>query len=587
VRAAGLSLILCLSCAGWVSAVAGDDQWRTVFEKSGGTETGRYPETVEFCRRLDAASPRIEYRSFGTSPEGRELPLLLVNAADTTKPLLFVIAGIHSGEIDGKDAGLLLLRDAFVFNKLPGLFDRVRFAFVPILNVDGHERFSAFNRVNQNGPKETGWRTTAQNLNLNRDWLKADAPEMRALLTEIVRLNPDFLMDVHVSDGADYQYVLTYSMNDHENELPPLRAWNRDLFIPKVKQALRESGYDLARMVSFRDSRNPASGWESDIAPPRFSTGYGTVTNRPFFLLETHSLKDYRTRVTATCELLKAVIQVVGGQAPTLRSACRMADSLAASLAGKPYSLNWKLTGDSAMVDFLGVEFHREYSETLGDSVVHWGNIPVHLRIPYFEHNVPTDSVVVPLAYVIPPAWNTLTTVLEVHGVPVRRLKKPVELKVETYRFSHVKFATKPYEGRFRPEFQAEPFRKTDVFPAGSAVVMLDHRQAQVAVHLLEPDGPDSFVRWGFMNQIFEQKEYAEDYVMDTLATRMLRESPNLAAEFEKRLTDSTFARSPEQRRQFFYERSPYWDERKDLCPVGRVVDGEELKKLLDAISGQ
>jgi hypothetical protein len=562
------------------AAAAVPADWQTVYEQSGFVQTSRYDQTVEFCKRLAIASRgKAEYRVFGKSPEGRDLPMLLVNyESDTSKPLLLIWAGIHSGEIDGKDAGLMLLRDALVLGQYPQLLSGVRIAFIPILNVDGHERWSAFNRMNQRGPKEMGWRTTAQNLNMNRDFLKTDAPETRALLKQMTALKPDFLLDIHVTDGADYQYVLTYSMNDHEDSPEPLRKYTHEQFLPEVKRTLKSAGYDFVPQVFFKDGEHIESGWVSPVFEPRFSTGYGTVINRPSLLIETHSLKDYHTRVTATYELLKAVIQTVSVQGGLLKNSIHRSNVQTSNLAGKKYYVSWDNTNDSTMVDFLGVDYRREYSPTLGDSVVRWLGTPHTYRIPLFEKSAPTDSVVVPYAYIIPPAWLPLVEdLLKLHNIPLTRTTRPMELAYETYRFNKVEFGKKPYEGRFRASYQSTPIRQTATFPTGSGVVFLDYPRAQITIHLLEPSGPDSFVHWGFLNQIFEQKEYAEAYIMDTLATRMLKESPPLAAEFMSRLADSTFAKDPQARLQFFYEHSPYWDARKDVYPIARITDPNDF----------
>jgi hypothetical protein len=574
------STLLCLliACSGFAQTA----DLQTVYEKSGFTETSRYDETVDFCKRLCSAAPNnIEYRAFGKSPEGRDLPMLLVNFENDTKPLLLIIAGIHAGEIDGKDAGLMLLRDTLVLKKEPGLLDGVRIAFIPILNVDGHERWSANNRPNQRGPKEMGWRTTAQNLNLNRDFVKADAPEIRALLRQINSLDPDFLMDIHVTDGADYQYVLTYSMNDHEDAMPPLRHYNHEVFLPEVKSELKAAGYDFVSQVFFKDDIHIESGIVSPILEPRFSTGYGTVINRPSLLIETHSLKDYHTRVTATYEVLKAVIRAVGTQAEELKDAIQKSERLSANLAAKKYYLSWDTAGDSTMMDFLGVDYERVYSETLGDTVYHWLSTPRTYRIPLFERSRPTDSVKVPYAYIIPAAWMPLLEdVLRLHQIPIIPLEKPLELSYQSYQFTDVTFARKPYEGRLRPSCRRKAVTKKAVFRAGSGVIYVDFPRAQAAIHLLEPSGPDSFVSWGFLNQIFEQKEYAEAYIMDTVATRMLAESPKLTAEYQRKLADSSFAHSPTARLEFFYEHSPFWDAQKDVYPIARITDPDDFQML-------
>ncbi len=567
-----------------LSALAKDaNEWLTRYEQSQFVETSRYEETVTFCQKLADASRFTEYRTFGASAEGRDLPLLWIDQADDADaPLVLIIAGIHSGEIDGKDAGLTLFRDALVLDKHPGLLDNIRVAFVPIFNVDGHERFSAYSRSNQRGPKEMGWRTTAQNINLNRDWLKADTPEMHAMLDLINKLQPDFLMDIHVTDGVDCQYVISYALGVFANELAPIRRFNRDLFLPDVTAKMREAGYEFVPYILPRSSHDIRSGLERDIYPPRFSNGYGSVINRPFILIETHSLKDYRSRVTAVYEYLRFSLMSIGEHRKELLAANRSADSLASSLPGRAYVLNWSLSPDTSWADFAGVSFEFMKSAISGGDVVQWGTTPEFFRIPVFDQHFAADSVDVPCGYVIPAPWLPyLDEALQAHNLPVLKTGRPTVVDVETYRFDKVTFSDRPYEGRFRVNFETSPILQVMSLPAGSALIPLDHPRAQVAIHLLEPKAPDSFVRWGFMTQIFEQKEYMESYVADTLARRMLAESPGVAAEFNARLaTDSTFAGSPEARWDFFYQRSSYWDDRKDLYPVGRILSASEYERI-------
>ncbi|MCK4657398.1 MAG: peptidase M14, partial [candidate division Zixibacteria bacterium] len=204
-----------------------DNDLTTYYEKSNFLETPRYDETVAFCKLLEAESPFVKYTSFGITPQGRELPLLIVDKSESFAPptddriVLLVIACIHPGESDGKDAGLVLIRDLIRDDSLTKQFDDVVLLFIPIFNVDGHERFGPYNRINQNGPLEMGFRVTAQGYNLNRDFLKADSPEMRAWLKLFREWLPDFFIDCHVTDGADYQYTITYGLETHENMPEP------------------------------------------------------------------------------------------------------------------------------------------------------------------------------------------------------------------------------------------------------------------------------------------------------------------------------------------------------------------------------
>ncbi len=229
--------------------------------------------------------------------EGRFDP---ASARKSAKLVLLIQAGIHPGEIDGKDAGFMFFRDLAINQLFGAMPENLIILFIPIFNVDGHERFGPYNRINQDGPEEMGWRTTAQNLNLNRDFLKADAPEMQAWLKLYQQWLPDFFVDIHVTDGADYQYVSTYGLETYGNMDEGLTKWTNEQLIPVMEQSMDAAGYPMFPYIMFRRWHDPRSGLRSSAAGPRFSQGYTAVQNRIGLLVENHSLKDYKTRVSST-----------------------------------------------------------------------------------------------------------------------------------------------------------------------------------------------------------------------------------------------------------------------------------------------
>jgi murein tripeptide amidase MpaA len=257
--------------------------WQTFFEKSGGLETPRYDETMRYLQRLDNASPALRVTSFGTSPLGRKNPLVIIDKDEkfsapkvrkTGKAIVLIQAGIHAGEIDGKDAMLMLLRDMLIDGKYGDVLDRVTILFMPFFNVDGHERVSPYNRINQNGPKEMGWRVSAQNLNLNRDYIKADAPEMRDWLAVFNDWLPDLFIDCHVTDGADYRHVVTYAIDLSQNVAEPVRRWSADVYMPYLRSEMAKAGFPTSPYVFPVDDLDFTKGITAIPAPPRFSTEF-------------------------------------------------------------------------------------------------------------------------------------------------------------------------------------------------------------------------------------------------------------------------------------------------------------------------
>ncbi len=569
-------------------------EWQTRAEKTNYRETPTYDDTIDYARKLDAASEWIRLTDFGKSGEGRPLPLIIAAkdgaltpeaARKSGKAIVLIQACIHAGETDGKDAGLALLRDIAITKTRESLLNKVVVLFIPIYNTDGHERRSPFNRINQNGPAEMGWRANATNLNLNRDYLKADAPETRAWLKLWNEWQPDLFIDCHVTDGADFRYNVTYQFEQHDNVAPTVAAWEREAFEQRIMPAAEAAGNLISPYMEFRDNRDPAKGIDSFISSPRFATGYVPITrNRPALLIETHMIKDHRSRVRGTYDILRAALEEVDRDPLSLRRAGRMADE-ATIEANQKYDpakrevLSVKLTDHATQKLLKSWESKTEQSAVSGTMRVEWGRKPVDMTVPYYADAQASVSVAPPLYYIIPQQWKDVIAVLDAHGVKMQRLAAPVELEVESYRFHDVKadpssrgsFAS--FEGHVLVSFKSEAIRERRTYPAGSIVVPMSQTASKVALHLLEPDAPDSFVVWGFFDPIFEQKEAGEDYVLEKLAREMLSKDDALRREFEQRVaTDLKFAASASQRLQFFYERSPYWDRQINLYPVGRIT---------------
>jgi hypothetical protein len=562
-------------------------EWLTHAERTDYRETPNYEETMVYARRLDAASPLLRMSEFGRSGEGRPLQLVVAARGETFTPqaaraarkaVVLIQACIHAGETDGKDAGLALLRDIAVLKTREPLLERVVVLFIPIYNADGHERRSPYNRINQNGPAEMGWRGNASNLNLNRDYMKADAPETRAWLRLWNEWQPDLFIDCHVTDGADFQYNITWQYEAHENVAAPVRAWAKDAFERRIFPATEASGNLLSPYMVFRDNRDPAKGIDSFIASPRFATGYTPLRNRPGLLIETHMLKEHRSRVRGTYDLLRAALEEVNRDPDALMRAVRAADEQVVA-EGRAYdpqrrvALSVALTQNPTQMRLKGVNYRTELSDVSGALRVIFGTRPQEYTVPFYNEARAAVTVAPPLYYVVPPQWSRVVEVLSAHGLTMKRLREPVAVEAESYRFSDVKFASASFEGRVMATFKTEPVRERRTLQAGSIVVPLAQPAARVALGLLEPAAPDSLVAWGFFHAIFENKEYGEEYVLEKLAREMLAKDEKLRREFEERVAaDPKFAASASARLNFFYERSPYWDRRMNLYPVSRLT---------------
>ena len=560
--------------------VAPDDPWATPFEHSDGLDTPSYHDTVAWLERLVAASPRCTMTSIGRSHDGREIPMVIVSANGAAspgeihrggRPVVLVHGGIHAGEIDGKDAGMMLLRDLTVAGSRAELLERVSLLFVPILNVDGHERVSARNRINQRGPRRMGWRTNARNQNLNRDFAKLDTPEVRALVQAIERWEPDLYVDVHVTDGADWQYDVTWGYNGPHAHSPNAARWLAERLDPAATEALRAHGHIPGRLFFPADARDLTRGIVEWTATPRYSNGYGDARHLPSVLVETHSLKPFDRRVLGTYVFLESVLDVVGRHGESLQRA--VADDLALRPDAVPVA--WRVPADETREtrDLLAIEQRLVPSDVSGGLRVEWTGDPVALGVPWREQVDPAAAVEAPLAYWIPPAWHEVVERLALHGIRMERTDAPTTLDVEMYRLVAPRLDTEPLEGRVRVDAGAAIERRRETFPPGSVRVPFDQPLGVLAVLLLEPASPDSFFQWGFFHEILQRTEYAEAYVMEPTASRMLDADPALAEEFRKKLFDDpAFAGDADARLDWFFRRTEYHDSRWMLYPIAREV---------------
>ena len=582
------SLLLSLMTFLFLQSYCQSSDWLTFYEKSGGLATPGYNETIDFVRRLDSQSNELYVEVFGKSPQQRDLIYAVYDRDGFTNPeeirkkgrvILMVEACIHAGESEGKDAMLLLLRDLIINKTNETFFTHVSVVFIPIFNVDGHERFGKFGRINQNGPVEMGWRTTAQNLNLNRDFLKADAPEMKSWLQLFNRWQPDFFIDTHTTDGADYQYVLTYGIETGENMDENLNHWQTEVFLPFVNREMEQKNMPIFPYVYFRNWHDPRSGLLSGVAGPMFSQGYTGTRNRPGLLIETHMLKPYNQRVEATKEIILASIQLLNQEHQQLSNLIEEADIYTSSkeFRKKPFATRYMVDmNDSIFVTFKGFDYEVKNSDlTGGEWFVYDNQKPVEMELPMFDHNKPTLFVNLPEAYVIPAEWHDIIERLQYHGVRMTTLAESKTLGVETYVFTSVDWQKTSYEGRFRlTKMEFETKKTNTLFPKGSMIVPMNQPLAKVIAHLLEPRGNGSLVEWGFFNQIFEQKEYAESYVMEPMARKMLDSIPGLKSEFElKKQNDSVFAKDAWEQLNWFYSKTPWWDQKYMVYPIGRIVE--------------
>ena len=577
-------------------ATGSQDNWTTPAEAAQFRTTPSYAQTLAYLQRLQQTAPgKIKLETFGMTPQGR--PMTVVIASDdgsftpdaaraAHKAVVLVQAGIHPGEIEGKDAGLMLLRDIAVSGRYPHLLDHVVLIYIPVYNVDGHEHSSPYNRINQNGPESMGFRGQAQYLNLNRDYIKAEAPETPVWLKLWQTWLPDFLIDIHTTDGADYQYDLTWYTEDPHKLDPVIAAWQRKLMEQAIP-AYEKLGHLASIYLEFKDGRDPRKGIENFGSGPRFSTGYAALQNRPGLLIETHMLKSYAVRVHAVYDLLRVVLDDINRNPSGLLTATSQADADTVARTGDAHAqvpLTFKRDPAPTPFELKGYAFTQTHSDISNDSWIQYDpNKPVTYRIDNWNGLLPDVSVTPPVAYVVPGEWKAIIDKLDAHGIAYRRIGHPMkEVDATAYRLDQPTWAARPFEGHLMLHsftLHAHPVEVT--LPAGSVIVPMNQRAANVAIELLEPQAPDSLLHWGYLDAIFEAKEFGEPRVLEKLARDMLAKDPKLKAEFAQKLRDDpAFAADSRARLDFFFMRSPWYTvQQVGAYPVLRV-DAAQLANI-------
>jgi hypothetical protein len=560
-------------------------------------ETGRLDEVEVVCGQVRARDQGCD--EIGRSAGGRPLHAFTLSSVPASRratdamfasrPVVLALGGIHAGEIDGKDAIAVVMQELLggadtAATKagdralLAGVLDVVTVVFVPVYNVNGFARFGDNHRPNQRGPRQTGWRVDDLNLNLNRDWAKADAPETRALLSLLARLDPLVIVDLHVTDGAKFQHdvaVIVEPAADDGTTTPWLP--HKAALSQALQTHLKKTGHlPLDFYPAFDVDDDPTSGITGGVTPARLTHGYAARRGRLGVLVETHAWQPYRHRVFTTADTLRGVLAFAKKHADAWRAAARDADARQVALPGRDVVVAFDVdeTGRRTF-PFLGYAYTRTPSALSGGLWTRYDETKKQTwNVPLSTMTKPKSSLKAPAAYAVEPAFAAAVQErLTAHGIRSTRIVSDITTKVQSYRASSVTFGARPYEGRQTAKVQGSWADAGQVvLRAGTLLVPVAQARGRLVVEFFEPAAPEALVGWGFFNAVFEQKEYMEAYVAEEEARAMLARDPALQAAFDDKVkNDPAFAADKEARLDFFYRRHPAWDERINLLPVVRL----------------
>lgn len=551
----------------------------TRFERSNGSESANYRELIQFYEDLDAAYPTVAMKEIGTTDVLAPLHVVYFSKDKHFDPelwkrqhkvIVLINNGIHPGEPDGIDASMLFLRDV-ASGKIP-LPEHLVLAVIPVFNVGGMLNRGSFSRANQNGPESYGFRGNAQNLDLNRDFIKMDARETRSLVSLFRELDPDIFVDNHVSNGADYQHVMTLLSPNPKKQGYYMGRFLKNRLEPRLYELMSERGYDLLPYVNHWGA-TPDKGWQQFYEPPRFASGYAALFQTFAFVPETHMLKPYKDRVQATYELLRCICYFAASNPEEIKGVRAMERDWLQQQ--REWTIDWKVdSGLHSEIPYKGYEAAYKPSEVSGMPRLYYDREKPYTRtIPFYDRYQSAQRCSVPQFYVVQQGWHKVLNRLKWNQVQMIPLKKDSLMEVTVYRLEDMETVKTPFEGHYlHSRVKYKSGKERILLHKGDVLIPLAQAARRYLLETLEPDAPDAFFAWNFFDAILQQKEHFSDYVFEDEAAKLLTENPSLRRMLEDRKrTDAAFAADGHAQLEFIYQHSPYQEPEYRRYPVFRI----------------
>jgi len=571
-----ISFFLLLSCD--VSEKENATGFKTLFERSAGTETPEYKDVIAFYAALADAYNEISLFSFGQTDAGEPLHLVVYSAegiynideiGNSKKNTLLINNGIHPGESDGIDASMLFLRDIVQNDSLKKNYKNTLIAIIPVYNVGGALNRNTHSRANQNGPKAYGFRGNARNFDLNRDFIKQDTKNSAAFAEIFHTVNPDVFIDNHVSNGADYQYAITHLFTQHNKLGGDLGEFLETQMRPSLEQSLKEKGIDITPYVNVWGT-TPEAGWSQFYDSPRYSTGYTTLFNTLGMMVETHMLKPYKTRVEQTYELLFSMLDFTEKNSNEIKNLRKKA--VAQIVANKTYPLHYKVDKKHpTTLRFKGYEATiLESKVTNGRRLFYDRTLPFTKEVNYYNNYIATKEIKLPKAYILQQGWHRVVTRLQNNNIEFTRFKTDTTIVVEVQHIKDYKTRANAYEGHYlHYNTTVVKTKKRMRFRKGDLYIPIRQNGLRYLIETLEAEGVDSFFNWNFFDTILQQKEGFSGYVFEEVAANFLRKNPAIKKALEEKIkTDENFANNPRAQLSFVYEKTLHYENAHLMLPV-------------------
>lgn len=574
----GILVLIINSCSTKQKINKLENKHQTAFEIND-NYSAPYQEGIDFYTQLASDFKEIQINAFGITDSGKPLHEVIISLDQDFDPksirakektVLFINNAIHPGEPCGVDASMMLARDLLIDPSKRGLLQDIVVVIVPYYNISGAINRGSFSRANQDGPEAYGFRGNVRYFDLNRDFIKCDTKNAQSFNQLFNRWNPEVMIDNHTSNGADYQYVMTLIATQKDQLNKHVSSYMTDVMLPELYAGMKAKRYEMTPYVYAR--KTPDEGISGFLDLPRYSSGYAAIHNTISFMPETHMLKPYKDRVWSTYDFSLTMLEHIKKHRKELMDARRKADEDTKSK--KTFDLRYTLDFDrTEKIEFKGYEAKYKTSDVTGQSRLYYDrSSPYTKSVSFFNSYKSTLKIEKPKAYVFPQAFYEIADRLRWNGVNVRKVEKDQVMDVNCYYIDDYK-DQKAYEGHYL-HYDVEVSLKPSQLQvyAGDYIVYTDQISNNYIMATLEPQHPDSFFAWNFMDGILMQKEYFSPYVFEDLAADMLKKDENLKTEFDKKKKeDEKFAEDSYAQLNWIYRHSPYYEDGYKRYPIARI----------------
>jgi hypothetical protein len=541
-----------------------------------------YYSLISEYAKIANSSDKAKLITYGKTDSGKPLHLLVISKNKVFNPealrkqnkrIVLINNGIHPGEPAGIEASLQLAAELLTEKPISAILENTVICIIPIYNIGGMLNRSPYNRANQNGPEECGFRGNARNIDLNRDYMVCQTANAKSFTQIFQEWQPDVFLETHTTDGSDHQQTLTIITTAHQ-DLPPMLGdfLNKKMRPELYKMMQQTSKYKVCPYVTvWRDT--PDNGYSMFLESPRFSTGYASLFNTLSFMTENHIFKPFEDRVLSCLDFMHCLLNYTSANSDEIAQLRQQANNYLDKQ--KEFVLTWKI--DSSRFDYItfdGYEASYLPSKLTGEPLLHYNrNKPYTKQIKYYNGYNSEITVKAPDYYILPQAWHKTVERLKLNNVKMTRLKSDTSITLEMYYITSYETYDSPYNGHYphyniklSPKVMKVNFYKDDY------IIPVKGDKKYYLIQALEPNAPDSFFSWNLFDEILQSREYFSPFIFEERAMQILDTTPGL-----KEQLHVAIAKNPDMKKntylqmRFIYRHSPYFEKTYMRYPVGRV----------------